>query len=90
MEAKKEIISKVRRIFANKHFSYCKFPEEKCTCERAEINEDTDLIEAGYVDSFNVVVLQAMIERIFKIKLSDKLTPEDFRTVNDMIKLIER
>ena len=57
--------------------------------DRADITDTTDLISEGYIDSFNMVVMQVMIEKTFKIKLKN-ITTEDFRTVDNMTKLIKR
>ena len=89
VQEKQIILDYVRRLFSNRHFSYCKYPEDDCTCERINITDTTDLISAGYIDSFNIVVMEVMIERTFKIKLNN-ITAEDFRTVNNMVKLIKR
>lgn len=73
------------------HYSYCLFPEEKCTCkDLGEITADTSLIRGGYIDSFSMVSVLVFIERTFKIKIPEKKAiPENFDTINKMIKLIE-
>jgi acyl carrier protein len=75
-----------------KHYSYCMFPEEKCSCkDLMEINYDTSLISGGYVDSFSMVVVLMFLEKTFNVKIPDKdATPTNFDTVNKMVELINR
>jgi len=89
LEATQIILEYVRKIFSNRHFSYCKFPEDDCTCERVDITESTDLIKAGYIDSFNIVVFAVMIEKTFNTKIPEvMMTQDNFRTVKRMAELV--
>lgn len=75
-----------------KHYSYCSFPEEECTCkDLMEITYDTSLISGGYIDSFSMVVVLIYLEKTFNIKIPDKeATPNNFDTVNKMVKLVNK
>jgi len=81
--------SKEKRV---KHYSYCLFPEEDCTCkDLMEISYDTSLISGGYIDSFSMVVVLIFIEKTFNVKIPDvEATPENFDTVNKMVNLIKK
>jgi acyl carrier protein len=80
--------SEVRR----KHYSYCLFPAEECTCRFIEeINYDTKLIEGGYITSFSVLSVIVFLENKFKIKISEKdLFIMNFNTVDNMTNLITK
>ena len=82
-----ENASKEHRI---KHYSYCLFPEEECTCKDLnKISCDTSLISGGYIDSFSMVGVLVFIERTFNVKIPEKeATPNNFDTVNKMVELI--
>ena len=75
-----------------KHYSYCRFPEEDCSCRYLrEVNYDTQLIAGGYVDSFEMVSVLVFIENTFNVKIPDKeAIPENFDTVNKMVELIKK
>lgn len=74
------------------HFSYCQFPEEKCSCKRyTEITEDTPLISGGFIDSFSMTGVLVFLEKTFKIKIPDyDATPQNFNTVNSMTDLVKK
>ena len=74
-----------------KHYSYCRFPEDDCTCKFIDnnITYDTPLINGGYVDSFSMVVVLLFLEDTFNIKIADNDTmPANFNTVNIMKDLV--
>lgn len=75
-----------------RHFSYCMFPEEECTCRRiGKIGYNTSLIRGGIIDSFEMVTVLVFIEAKFGIKIPPIYsTPENFDTINNIIKLIEK
>jgi acyl carrier protein len=75
-----------------KHYSYCLFPEEECTCKDLnKITYDTQLISGGYMDSFSMVSVLVFLEKTFNVKIPDiDATPDNFNTVNKMIKLVEK
>lgn len=74
------------------HFSYCRFPEDSCTCKGIEgITYDTSLIGGGYIDSFSMVVVLVFLQKTFNIKIPDKeAIPGNFDTVNKMVELVNR
>jgi acyl carrier protein len=74
------------------HYSYCTFPESECTCkDLEEINYETPLISGGYIDSFSMVVVLIFLEKTFKVKiLEEQAIPENFNTINKMVKLINQ
>lgn len=58
-----------------------------------EIVEDTsrDLLASGILDSFEIVEMVVELEEAFDIVIDvDLVTPENFRTVDSIIKLMER
>jgi acyl carrier protein len=82
------ILEKVR----TNHYSYCVFPENKCTCKDLnEITYDTPLISGGYIDSFSMTVVLVFLEKTFNVKITDKeATPNNFDTVNTMVNLVNK
>ena len=76
----------------NKHYSYCLFPEEECSCKVLnDITYDTQLISGGYVDSFSMVVVLIFLEKTFNVKIPDiDAKPENFNTVNMMVELVNK
>jgi len=74
----------------NKHYSYCLFPEEPCTCKDLnEITYDTQLISGGYMDSFSMVSVWHWLEETFNVKIPDKeATPENFGSVEKIYQLV--
>jgi acyl carrier protein len=75
-----------------KHYSYCLFPENVCTCEDLnEIDYNTSLITGGYIDSFSMVSVLVFLQDTFKIRISDSdATPENFNTVGKMVELVKK
>jgi acyl carrier protein len=82
-------VSKEQRT---KHYSYCIFPEEECTCkDLKEITYDTSLISGGYIDSFSMLSTLVFLQKTFNIKIQDKdAIPENFNTVNKMCELVKK
>lgn len=74
------------------HYSYCKFPEEACTCKNLEdITYDTPLIAGGYIDSFSMASTVVFLENTFNIKIKDiDIAPDNFNSVNRMCLLVEK
>lgn len=74
------------------HLSYCRFPEEECTCrDLKDIDYDTPLISGGYVDSFSSVAIVVFLEKTFNITIPDhEATALNLDTVNKMVALITR
>jgi acyl carrier protein len=57
--------------------------------EAADLNENVSLLETGIIDSLNLMRLVLFIEKRFQIKVSDDdLIPENFETLDSMLKLI--
>ena len=52
---------------------------------------DEDLIEAGFIDSFEIVNLVVELEDIFCMDIDpEEILPDNFQTVNAIINLMER
>jgi methoxymalonate biosynthesis acyl carrier protein len=55
----------------------------------ADLGEDVSLLETGVIDSLSLMRLVLFIEKKFQVKVTDDdLTPENFETLNSMLKLI--
>ena len=53
------------------------------------VEEDTDLIEEGILDSFDIVSLLLELEEAFDVKIDvAELLPENFKSVNTIEHLI--
>ena len=51
----------------------------------------TDIIEGGYIDSFELMGLISKLNETFSIELSvEEFTPENFNNVDSMTKMVER
>ena len=51
----------------------------------------TDIIEGGYIDSFELMGLISKLHETFSIELSvEEFTPENFNNVDSMTKMVER
>jgi D-alanine--poly(phosphoribitol) ligase subunit 2 len=88
----KEFGSKSPSEFRVKHYSYCMFPEDDCTCKDLnEIEYDTQLINGGYMDSFSMVSVLVFLEEMFNVKIPDiEASPSNFNTVNKMVELVTK
>lgn len=52
---------------------------------------DEDLIETGFIDSFEIVNLVVELEDIFCIDIDpEEILPDNFQTVNAIVNLMER
>jgi acyl carrier protein len=73
-----------------KHYSYCLYPEEECSCKYLkEINYDTSLIRGGFVDSFEMVSVLVFVESTFNVRIPDKdAVPDNFDTVTKIANLV--
>ena len=57
--------------------------------EDMELDEKTQLISSGIVDSFSMVSLKLFLETKYEIKIpDDQATPEAFDTVSRIIELV--
>lgn len=75
-----------------KHYSYCLFPEETCSCkDLTKISYNTSLISGSYIDSFSMLIVLIFLEKTFNIKIPDKeAIPSNFDSVNKMVELINK
>ena len=56
-----------------------------------ELNEDTDLIESGIIDSLMMVELVTKLEEMYEIDMEvDELVPDNFRTIIKIRDMISR
>ena len=54
-------------------------------------NDDTDLLAAGLLDSFDIVNLVSQLEEAFTVEIEPTdIVPENFRTVAAIAALMER
>jgi acyl carrier protein len=57
--------------------------------EDTELDENTQLISSGIVDSFSMVSLKLFLETKYEVKIpDDQATPEAFDTVSGIIELV--
>ena len=53
--------------------------------------ENVDFIEAGYLDSFDIIQLISMLESGFGVLISAlEIVPENFRSVETICRLVEK
>jgi acyl carrier protein len=78
----------------NTHLSSCMFPEETCGCKGdfiKDIDYGTSLLRGGYVDSFTVESIASFLEEEFSVEIPTvEINPNNFDTINKMVKLIKR
>jgi acyl carrier protein len=56
-----------------------------------ELNSKTDLIKHNLLDSMEFLELVSFLEKKYNIELDpDSLTPDNFKTPNDIAKMVER
>lgn len=59
-------------------------------CPNIDFAHETALVDDGLIDSFEMVSIVSTIMENYDIELDvDDLMPENFNSVNDMIKLIQ-
>ena len=59
--------------------------------ERNSLAPDEDLLEKGIIDSLGVMKLLLFMEETFGIAVSDEeIIPENFQTLNNMVKFVEQ
>lgn len=52
---------------------------------------DADLLEAGYIDSFEIVNIVMELEDCFEIDIEpEEILPENFKTIDSIVKLIKK
>ncbi len=55
-----------------------------------DFNLDSDFIEEGYLDSFDIITLVSDLESEFQIKISgDQITPENFYGLDAIISVVK-
>jgi len=90
------IIEHIRQEFRIRIFRAISDPEKNDFYNRLQwnryhsIDENTELIESGICDSFELVILRAWLERQFNVDIPDeKATVGTFSTVSNIVELIE-
>lgn len=59
--------------------------------ETCHAGENEDLLEAGLIDSFDIVTLVAELEAAFHIEIDgEEITEENFSTVSRIVELVKR
>lgn len=54
-------------------------------------NQDKDLLLNDIIDSFDIVAMMVELEDAFDIEIdSEDVTPDNFRTVDSMVEVVER
>lgn len=54
-------------------------------------NTEADLLEAGIIDSFEIVNLVMELEEAFEIEIApEEISPENFKTVEAIVKLVKK
>ena len=57
----------------------------------SEIDESLDLIDGGFLDSFDVINLISKLEQEFKIKIEgDEIIPENLNTIDAILNLVKK
>ncbi|MCK4589126.1 MAG: acyl carrier protein [Nanoarchaeota archaeon] len=57
----------------------------------SEIDESIDLIESGFLDSFDIINLISKIEERFKIKImGEDIIPENLNSIDSIVNLINK
>jgi acyl carrier protein len=66
------------------------FLEETCLVSfDDDVQDDTNLIDAGFIDSFGIVQLVAFIEQTFGVRLTDaEMTSRDLAVLNGVVRLV--
>ena len=55
-----------------------------------DLSEITDIIEGGYIDSFELMMLISMICEVFAVEVTvDEIVPENFNSVDAMVSMVE-
>jgi acyl carrier protein len=58
---------------------------------KKSLDPDEDLIEKGIIDSLGILKVVLFIEKTFGIEIVDEdVVPENFRSVNTMVKFVEQ
>ena len=56
-----------------------------------DLGNITDIIEGGFIDSFELMSLVAQLSESFNIEISiDELVPENFNSVDAIVRMVER
>ncbi|MDD3988286.1 MAG: acyl carrier protein [Candidatus Omnitrophica bacterium] len=66
----KECLKEIYTASETKHFSYCAYPIEKCSCRNIDdIDNDTSLLNLGYIDSMGLMELIVALDKEFRIEI---------------------
>jgi acyl carrier protein len=58
--------------------------------EKKSLHPDEDLLENGIIDSLGLMKLIDFMEKSFGVKILDEqIVPENFQSLNNMVKLVE-
>jgi acyl carrier protein len=58
--------------------------------EKKSLNPDEDLLENGMIDSLGLMKLIDFMEKSFGVKILDEqIVPENFQSLNSMVRLVE-
>ena len=56
-----------------------------------DLTNVNDIIEGGYIDSFELVSLIAALSEHFNVEIDiEELTPQNFNSVDDIVSLLNR
>lgn len=56
-----------------------------------DLQEVTDIVEGGYIDSFELMFLISLLSEKFEIEISvDEMTVENFNSVEAIVNMVER
>lgn len=59
--------------------------------DKKTLDPDEDLLEQGIIDSLGLMKMIDFIEKTFSIKISDEeIVPDNFQSLNSMVKLVEQ
>lgn len=59
--------------------------------DKKSLTPDEDLLEKGIIDSLGIMKLILFMEETFRIAVTDdEIVPENFQTLNNMVKFVEQ
>ncbi len=59
--------------------------------DKKSLTPDEDLLEKGIIDSLGIMKLILFMEETFSIAVTDdEIVPENFQTLNNMVKFVEQ
>ena len=55
-----------------------------------DLSNVTDIVEAGYIDSFELMMLISLISEYFSVEVTvDEIIPENFNSVDAMVAMVD-